>query len=321
VGAFVLAGLIFIAVLLLIFSKGASLLAPTYEITMRLRNVGGLKERSAVLLAGIQIGHLRGIELGPGGTNVLLHLRLLKKYEIYSDAEFTVEQIGVLGDQFVAIYPRENQGRVLRNGDQVEGVQSFDLQQIARSAGSLIDQLGATLVEVRAGITNIKQGLLDPTTQSNLAVTAANFRRLSEQATGVLGQVAVVIATNERPLAQTLSNAVRLSARLESAANHLEEIILTNQGALRATMTNAADTAALLKQTASSLQDIAQGLEAGEGLAGGLLKDPALRWHAAVTVSNLAVLSSNLNRHGLLYRPRPPRANRSTNPAYSGKIF
>jgi hypothetical protein len=38
-----------------------------------------------------------------------------------------------------------------------------------------------------------------------------------------------------------------------------------------------------------------------------LLKDPALKLDASITVSNLAVLSSNLNRFGLLYKPRQPR--------------
>jgi hypothetical protein len=41
----------------------------------------------------------------------------------------------------------------------------------------------------------------------------------------------------------------------------------------------------------------------------------------ALTFSNLSILSSNLNRYGLLYKPRPPRSIPSTNRVYTGKMF
>ncbi len=312
VGSFVFVCLALVGALLLAFSKGTSLFTPAYEIKMRLKNVGGLKERSAVFLAGIQVGHLRGVELAPDGRSVLLHLRILKRFPIHRDAEFVVEQIGVLGDEFVSIYPGANAAPLLKDGDQVEGRESFNLQEVARSADDLIKQLTQTLAEVREGVTNIKKGVLDPHTLSNLSATIANFRKVSERTVTVMDDVSGLVRTNSAPLTQSVSNMVRFSERLDQVALHLDETILTNRAGLRTAVTN-------FDQASASLKNIAADLEAGKGLVGSLLKDERLATEMSSTLSNLALLSSNLNRYGLLYKPKPPRTKPSA--AYPGKRF
>ena len=151
VGLFATVCLILIGGLMLAFSKRTSLFTPTYDITMRLKNVGGLRQSSSVFLAGIPVGFLESVELAPDGRSVLLHLRIRKQYKIHKDAQFMVEQIGVLGDEFVSIYPQENVAPLLQDRDRVDGKQSFSLQEVARSAEELVRGLVATLAEVREG--------------------------------------------------------------------------------------------------------------------------------------------------------------------------
>jgi phospholipid/cholesterol/gamma-HCH transport system substrate-binding protein len=310
VGTFVVVCLALVGALMLSFSKGTSLFTPAYEIKMHLKNVGGFKDRSAVFLAGIQVGHLRGVELAPDGRSVFLYLRILKKYPIHQDAEFVVEQIGVLGDQFVSIYPTSNTAPLLKNGSQVEGRESFNLQEVARSADDLIKHLSQTLSEVREGVTNLKRGLLDSQTLSNLSTTIANFRKVSEHTVAVMENVSVLVRSNTAPLTQSISNFVRFSERLDAVAAHLDETILTNRAGMGRAVSN-------FDETTASLRSIAVDLEAGKGLAGSLLRDEHLAANMAATMSNLAVLSSNLNRYGLLYKPKPPRIK--TSATYTGK--
>ena len=52
VGLFVLVGLVLTAVALIQFSKGTSLFRGTYTLRLHATNVGGIKERAGVLLAG-----------------------------------------------------------------------------------------------------------------------------------------------------------------------------------------------------------------------------------------------------------------------------
>lgn len=310
VGLFALLCLGLMGALLLAFSKGTTLFAPSYEIKMRLRNVGGLKPRSSVFLAGVKVGDLKSVALGREGTNVVLRLRILKEFQIHRDAEFIVEQIGVLGDEFVSIIPHANTAPLLQDGETVEGRSSFNLQEVARSANDLIKQLSQTLSEVHEGVTNLNRGILDPVTLSNLSATVANFRRASEHSISFLDNASRLVQTNTPPITETISNLVRFSGRLEKVAEHLDETILTNRAGLQTAVTNFA-------QASASLKDITGGVEAGQGVVGSLLKDPALQAQMSATVSNLTLLSSNLNRYGLLYKPKQPKERTST--LYPGK--
>src|SRR5882757_7151453 len=119
VGGFVLLCLIVLAVLLLQFSKGTTFFRPTYTIYLKVSNVGGLRSRAAVLMAGVQVGTVAQTQLSPEGTNVTVALKIYKPYVIYQSARFTIEQSGFLGDQFVAIYPNGNTGPVLQPNDEV----------------------------------------------------------------------------------------------------------------------------------------------------------------------------------------------------------
>src|SRR5881396_2800639 len=134
VGLFVFIGLVLLAGLLLQFSKGTTFFRPTYRILLRAANVGGLKARSQVLMAGVQIGTVSDLRLVPSGTNVTISLRLFSQFKIHKDARFLIEQSGFLGDQYVAIMPTRNLGDTFEDGDIAEAEAPFNMQEVARSA-------------------------------------------------------------------------------------------------------------------------------------------------------------------------------------------
>ena len=76
VGLFMFVSLVILAALLLQFGKGTNLFRPTKTILLRAPNVGGLKIRAQVLMAGVQVGTISDIKLGPQGTNVTIWLKI-----------------------------------------------------------------------------------------------------------------------------------------------------------------------------------------------------------------------------------------------------
>ena len=56
VGGFVAISLVLLVMLVLNFSKGLSLLRPSYVVRLKTTNVGGIKDKAAVLLAGATAG-------------------------------------------------------------------------------------------------------------------------------------------------------------------------------------------------------------------------------------------------------------------------
>ncbi len=76
----------------------------------------------------------------------------------------------------------------------------------------------------------------------------------------------------------------------------------------------------IIANASSNASKILTGLEEGHGLAGRLMKDEQISGQFGQVLSNLNVLSSNLTRFGLLYKPKPVKT--STTPAvklYPGK--
>lgn len=305
VGLFVFLGIVLIAVLLLNFSKGASFFTPTYQLRLKAASVGGLKARSAVFVSGVEVGNVMSMELDKDGKTVLLQLKIQKRYPLHRDATFVIEQIGVLGDQFVAIYPGDNSGRLLKDGEEVEARPAFNLQEVARSASELIKRYDKVGESAGEAITRLNSQVLDARTLSNFSTAIGNFRLMSERAVGVMDNVGGIVATNTVPLATSLSNLVRFSARLQTVAADLDDTILTNRAGISAAVQN-------LQGATASLKKITDDLQAGQGLAGGLLKDAQMKSDVSVTFSNLAVVSSNLAKYGLLYKPKPPPSQPAT---------
>ena len=105
------------------------------------------------------------------------------------------------------------------------------------------------------------------------------------------------------------------SAHLNSLADSLGGVISTNGVVLRSALAN-------MEETTASLSASVKAIEGTDGLVGSLLNDPAMKARTEEVLSNLATLSSNLNRYGLLYKPKTALPRPMTNSAfpYPGKF-
>jgi phospholipid/cholesterol/gamma-HCH transport system substrate-binding protein len=310
VGLFVFAGIVLIVALMVNFSRGIGFFKPKYEIAMRTRSVAGLKAGADVFLSGVDIGKVKSIKLDKDNKSVLVRLTILAEYSLHNDSRFVIEQQGVLGDQFVNIAPGSPEAPLLKDGDEVEGSAPFNLQEVAQSANVLLkrfDQLGATVGEA---ISRVNSQILDAQTLSNLSTTIENFSALSERTVGLIENASGIISNSGPVLTLSLTNLLAFSRKLDEVAMKVDETIVTNRVELNESMKNLRDATASLKQMTAEMQS-------GKGLVGGLLKDEELRSQISVTVSNLSVVSSNLARFGLLYKPKQPKETAPR--AYPGK--
>ena len=312
VGLFLLIGLGLIALLVLNFSQGTSIFTSTYEIRMKVASVSGLKEKAAVLLSGVQIGAVKSIGLATDSRTVLVTLRILRRYQVRDDARFVIEQIGLLGDQFIAIYPGEARGAVLPDQAEVQGREPFNLQQVARSASDLITNFNTAAAVVSEAVRRLTAQVLDHDTLSNLSATVSGARLASERATAFVERLDRLVNSNALPLTVGVSNIVSFSERLERVAIHLDETIITNRVGVRGVVTN-------FQELSASLRKLVDKVDSGVGVAGSLFADTNLQFQLQVTMtnvvlltSNLTLFGSNLNEHGLLYKPRHPRPNSAT---------
>lgn len=297
VGLFVAVALGIAATLILNFSKGRGLFTSTYKITVLAEGVGGLKPGAAVSVSGVPIGSVMAIELTADRRAVAIACRILKRYEIYGDAKFDIETSGFLGDQYVSIIPGENKGALLKDGDSVKAESPFNLQEAARSAMHLMGKLDTAVERINGAISRVDRLLLSEQTLTNLSATAANVREVSERAKGTVSRVDQLVASNSGSFTLALSNLSAVAVSLHGVATNLDATVVRADPALQAALKEAAAATADLRLVTGDIRE-------GKGLVGALLKDGEVRDNFSLTISNLTVLSSNLAKHGLLYKPK-----------------
>jgi len=292
VGLFVLVGLVLLAVLLLQFSKSTSIFRGTYELRLHASNVGGLKERASVLLAGVQVGTVSGIELAPDGKSVTILLRVYKDYKIYHDARFVIQQSGFLGDQYVAVIPTINQLPVWTNGADVDCEAPFNLQETARAAAGFIQRIDETAQKLDAAVSDVRRLLLNTETLTNLSAAVGNLRDFSEQATNMVANINLLVATNGEQVDLAVSNVVFFSQDLIHLSDDARGVVSTNGAEISAAVKN-------IETSTETLKTLMDDLQSGKGLVGTLLKNEQLSTNVQAVAANLAIATSNLNQLGL----------------------
>ena len=300
VGLFVAVALVVGVVLLLMFSKGSGIFTPTYELRLKAQTVAGLRSGAAVLLSGIVIGSVVDADVAPEGRGVHLRIRIQDKYKIHSDAHFVIEQIGFLGDQYVAIYPQENKGDIIAPGSVVPVDEPFNFQEVGRSAHELIGQFRETAKTLNESMERVSKTILSEETLTNASATLANFRLVSEKAIVTVDSLNAMVASNSTPINLAVSNLVQFSRDLDKLASEMREMIATNREELTLAVKN-------VQATTKVIEGVVRDVEAGKGFAGSLVKDAGLQSNLTNMVANLATLSSNIANYGLLYKPKKPK--------------
>jgi len=292
VGLFMFISLVVLAALLLEFSKGINIFRPTKIILLRAPNVGGLKIRAQVLMAGVQVGTVSDVRLGPQGTNVTIWLKIYANYDVHKDARFALETSGFLGDQYVAIIPTKNQGDVFHDQDVAEAEAPFNIQEVARSAGSFLRRIEETADRLNDAIADVRRLALNDQTLTNLSIAVGNLRTVSEHAISAVDGLNSLVTSNAPALSTSGSNLVTFSEQLTNFGGDLSQLLATNSPVLNAAVKN-------IESSTIMLKDLLADVQAGKGLAGNLLQNPVLATNVSLIVSNLSITSSNLNRLGL----------------------
>ncbi|MGZ5566402.1 MAG: MlaD family protein, partial [Limisphaerales bacterium] len=262
VGLFVLIGLVLVAALMLNFSKGITRFQSTYKLHLIMTTVSGLKPHADVMMSGVPVGNVVDSELMEDGRAVDITVQILSKYHIRTNANFHIDALGFLGDQYIAVTPTTNlSAPYLTNGATVIGEEPFNLQEAVKSTSGLLETAKTTLKDLDQAITNVNRTILNEQTLTNFGLAVSNFYSLTADAGNLVRQIGGLVATNTDPINGAVKSLRQVSDKLDKMADDLHAIISTNSTDLAQAVDNFRDTTASLKQTTDDLQK-------GKGLAG-----------------------------------------------------
>jgi phospholipid/cholesterol/gamma-HCH transport system substrate-binding protein len=104
VGLFVAAGIVALLFLALkVGSTSALNSAEGYEVIARFENIGGLKPRAPVKVAGVVVGRVADIQFDDDNYEAVVTLRLDKRYVFPKDSSAAILTSGLLGEQYVGL--------------------------------------------------------------------------------------------------------------------------------------------------------------------------------------------------------------------------
>ncbi len=107
VGIFMLLGLLALLVMALKVSSISDFFSTKgYIVTADFTNIGGLKVRAPVTVAGVKIGEVSRIDLQPGELNAKVTMTLRNDKRIpYEDSSARILTEGLLGSNYISIVP------------------------------------------------------------------------------------------------------------------------------------------------------------------------------------------------------------------------
>ena len=131
VGLFVLAGIASFFILAFKVSGLTKFSADKgYSVTADFANIGGLRERAPVTVAGVKVGEVTSIKLQPGELNAKVTMRLdANQSKIpYEDTSARILTEGLLGSNYISIVPgfeddTDSDHPYLRDGDSIAKTQ------------------------------------------------------------------------------------------------------------------------------------------------------------------------------------------------------
>ncbi len=130
VGLFILSGVLALMIMAMKVSGVSELAAKKgYEVSAEFTDIGGLKVRAPVTIAGVKIGEVIKIELKPGDLNAKVTMLLRSDKPVpYEETSARILTQGLLGSNYISIVPGfddnpQSTHPYLQAGDQIAKTQ------------------------------------------------------------------------------------------------------------------------------------------------------------------------------------------------------
>jgi len=214
-----------------------------YKLYFIFKDVQGLRSKSPVKIAGVEIGRVEKIELAEGQAKVVV--KIDNDVPIYENARVRVRLIGLIGSQFLDLQPGSPEKARLKDGDILYG-------DVARSFSDLMDKL-ANLRSVSDSL-NQAIGLQ----KQELTELVKNLNEFTVDLKGMASDLHHITSTKKEDIEVSITKLRSLLERLDE----LVQKVQSGEGAVGRLVSDkemgdeVKKTVTHLKQTAESAKDV-----------------------------------------------------------------
>jgi len=160
IGAFVLAGLAVLVMAVFLIGNKKGLFSATFHVHGMFKNVNGLQVGNNARFAGINVGVVEAIEIMNDTTvKVILSIDDDVRKFIKKDAKLSIGSDGLMGDKLVIISPGGAEtNEMVKNGDQLVGVNPFDVDKIIKKMTGIADNAGNLIAGLSSIVDKVNHG-------------------------------------------------------------------------------------------------------------------------------------------------------------------
>jgi phospholipid/cholesterol/gamma-HCH transport system substrate-binding protein len=123
VGLFILMGFGALLMLALRVSAGSDHVESTYAVEARFENIGGLKAKAPVKVAGVLVGRVTDIRLDKDKFQAVATLAMDAKYQFPKDSSASILTSGLLGEVYIGLDAGGDEKNLVA-GDKIKVTQS-----------------------------------------------------------------------------------------------------------------------------------------------------------------------------------------------------
>jgi phospholipid/cholesterol/gamma-HCH transport system substrate-binding protein len=219
----------------IIWIRGTRFGQKTYPMAVVFPNVGSLSTGDPVSVSGVLKGKVRKIELYQG--DVLVHFTLEKDVVLKKDARFTVMNIGLMGERFVAVETGKSD-TLLPLTPHPRGFYDTGIPEVMGMMGRMMDEVKQLVEALRGSIaspgylqklTSIVEQAEETSKRLNrmLAKNEGKVNNAFDDLSRAASQLKTTIAKNAESFDSTLDNLHTASQKITPLVEGLDSLRLS----------------------------------------------------------------------------------------------
>jgi phospholipid/cholesterol/gamma-HCH transport system substrate-binding protein len=302
-GAFVLAGLLFLILLLYMIGKNRNLFGANFILKARFENVQGLKAGNNVRYAGIDVGTVKRINI-VNDTLIELVMTIDDKVRsiIHKNAIVSIGTDGLVGNKVVNITAAKQPSPVAEDGDILLSKKPVDTDEMLRTLYKTNNDIAVVADNLKTTLNRLNNSgalwsvLNEQGLPQNLKLSASNIRQATAKANDMVNDLASIVADVKKGKGSlgTILTDTSFAYNLNSAI-----IKIKNVG-------DEADS--LSRQISQAVAGIQQDVSSGKGPVNALLKDSLMVIKLNKSLDNIQKGTDGFNqnmealKHNFLFR-------------------
>lgn len=225
-GAFVLAGTVFLIIVLYMIGAKRNLFSNTFTITADFYNVNGLMAGNNVRFSGINVGTVESVEIiSDSSVRVVMLIQDKVKQYIKKNSVATVGTDGLMGNKLVNINAAKDGSTApsIEEGDELKTLRPIETDEMIRTLSTTNDNIKNITTDLKTIAQKINSRntlwslLMDTVVAENIKQAVVNIKMAGSNAAVVIGDLHHL--TNEmkggKGLIGTLITDTTLSTRLD----------------------------------------------------------------------------------------------------------